>query len=183
MWATRSQQGDLTGLGIQVIHLMVTIWPTEYEPLTLLLTKCKYVHWRKDGWSSFTLLPKRRVQHGRKPSPVVCPLRSDLASLKGDLESGTLQLEEHQLGKQQLKERVNTDTATDAGRNEKAQVNGDKLSANPEVELQSPYVTAPKTAVVETNDQPTESPPAVLDRFESTTTLSSILIVRPTEKV
>jgi hypothetical protein len=183
MWATRSQQGDLAGLGIQVIHLVVTIWPTEYEPLTLLLTKCKYVHWRKDGWSSFTLLPKHRVQHGKKPSPVVCPHRSDLGSLKGDLESGSLQLKEQQLGKQQLEERVNTDTATDAGGNEKAQVNGDKFSANPEVKLQSPYATASKTTVIEMNDQPTESPLAVLDRSESTTTLSSVLIVRPTENV
>jgi hypothetical protein len=103
--------------------------------------------------------------------------------LKGDLESGSIQLEEQQLGKQQLEERVNTDTATDAGGNEKVQVNGDKFSANPEVKLQSPYATASKTTVIEMNDQPTESPLAVLDRSESTTTLSSVLIVRPTENV
>jgi hypothetical protein len=82
-----------------------------------------------------------------------------------------------------LEERVNTDTATDACGNEKAQVHGDKFSANPEVKLQSLYAAASKTAVVEMNDQPTESPRAVLDRSVSITTLSSVLIVRPTENV
>lgn len=93
---------------------------------------------------------------------VVYPPRFDLKSLEQGAELGAFQLEG-----QQLEEQAEAESIMDTGANEKAQAEADKLLANSEGEPQSSYATAPETSVVETNDEPTETPLAALDQFTS----------------
>lgn len=93
---------------------------------------------------------------------VVYPPRFDLKSLEQGAELGAFQLEG-----QQLEEQAEAESIMDTGANEKAQAEADKLLTNSEAEPQSSYATAPETSVVETNDEPTETPLAALDQFTS----------------
>lgn len=97
---------------------------------------------------------------------LVYPPRFDLKSLEQGAELGAFQLEG-----QQLEEQAEAASLMDTGANEKAQAEADRLLANPEAEQngepQSSYATAPETSVVETDNEPTETPLAALDQFAS----------------